>query len=84
MRDKLVSISTEEKMSLADLAEKICNNVYIEDDAANFIALLTDEYQSWELKEVLIRHFKAVEIKYNEVFKEDEREDLSPKLIQTT
>jgi hypothetical protein len=38
-------------------------------------------YESWEVTEKLIKHFKGLEIVYNEGFENDEKEDLSPKSL---
>jgi hypothetical protein len=69
-----VSTSLEE---LVDLVSTSLNA----DQAPLFIAMLEKRYYSWEVTEKLMKHFKAVEIDYNKGFAEDEREDLSPKLL---
>lgn len=75
-----VVIETAEIVTLEDLAARI-SHVVEHDDAAHFIALLESNYQSWEVTEQLIRHFKALEVMYNKEIDKDEREDLSPKSL---
>lgn len=72
-----VKIETSETLSLDELAFKIMDAVPIE-DAPKFIALLEKKYESWWVSERLIKHFKQLEVDYNEGFEPYEREDLSP------
>jgi hypothetical protein len=68
--------------SLEELVDLVSNAIDA-DQAPLFIAMLEKSYGNWEVTEKLMKHFKAVELDYNKGFTEDEREDLSPKLIKT-
>lgn len=75
-----VYLQTTEKYTLYELAGKI-SEVVDHDDIAFFIATLEVFYESWEVTEDLIRHFKHLEVKYNQCLEEDDRDDLSPKSL---
>jgi hypothetical protein len=77
---KKVYVETVQQFTLEQLAGKI-SEIVDHDDVATFIALLEKSYESWEVTEDLIRHFKGLEIIYNSEFKEDEREVLTPKSL---
>lgn len=77
---KFVQLQTTEELTLEELADRI-GAMVDHDDAATFIAILEKTYESWEITEKLIKHFKHMEIVYNNEFPEDEREDLSPEAL---
>ena len=81
-KNKKVFIQTTatEKITLEGLAERI-SHIVEHDDIPFFIAILDKMYESWEVTEKLIKHFKGLEIVYNEGFENDEKEDLSPKSL---
>lgn len=78
--EKRVHIQTVEETTLLDLADKI-SDIVDHDDIAYFIALLDKMYESWEVSEQLIKHFKSVELIYNSALEAEEKEDLSPKSL---
>ena len=79
-KKKTVYLQTVEKCTLYELACKI-SEVVEHDDIAFFVAALERFYESWEVTESLIRHFKALEVKYNDCLDEEEKGDLSSKSL---
>lgn len=79
-KNRKVFFQTHEEFTLEEFAERVSQMVE-HDDISVFIAMLEKMYESWEVTEDLIRHFKSLEIIYNKEFEEDEKEDLTPKSL---
>lgn len=78
--NKKVVISTEQEISLDDLAHYISTTIEPE-DVPIFIALLDKSYEDWDVTETLVNHYSAMkEIMIKELDGEDY--DLIPKLIE--
>lgn len=80
-KHKKVFIQSTEELTLEMLAEKV-STIVDHNDVHLFIAMLEKMYESWEVTEHLIKHFKALEQIYNIEFKDEEKEDLTAKIIK--
>ena len=78
--NKTVFLQATEKLTIEELAERV-SQIVEHDDASLFVAIFEKMYESWQVTEECIRHFKSLEVVYNKEFKEDEKDDLSPKSL---
>ena len=79
--NKAVFLQTTEKLTLEELAERV-SQIVEHDDASLFVAIFEGMYESWQITEECIKHFKSLEVVYNKEFEDDEKDDLSPKSAQ--
>lgn len=79
-KNKEVFLQTTEKLTLEELAERV-SQIVEHDDASLFVAIFEKMYESWQVTEECIKHFKSLEVVYNKEFEEDEKDDLSPKSL---
>lgn len=79
-KNKTVFIQTTEKLTIEGLAEKV-SQIVEHDDASLFVALFEKMYESWQVTEECIKHFKSLEVIYNKEFNDDEKDDLLPKSL---
>ena len=75
-KNKAVFIQTTEKLTLEELAERI-SQIVEHDDASLFVAIFEKMYESWQVTEECIKHFKSLEVVYNKEFEDDDKEELS-------
>jgi len=76
--EKAIYLQTTEKLSLEELAERV-SQIVEHDDASLFVAMFEKMYASWQVSKECIKHFKSLEIVYNQEFadNDDDKEDLS-------
>ena len=79
-KSKVVFLQTTEKLSLEELAERV-SQIVEHDDASLFVAIFEKMYESWQVTEECIKHFKSLEIVYNKELDEEDKEDLLPKSL---
>ena len=79
-KNKAVFIQTTEKLTLEELAERI-SQIVEHDDASLFVATFEKMYESWQVTEECIKHFKSLEVVYNKEFEDDDKDELSPKSL---
>ena len=79
-KNKAVFIQTTEKLTLEELAERI-SQIVEHDDASLFVAIFEKMYESWQVTEECIKHFKSLEVVYNNEFEDDDKDELSPKSL---
>ena len=79
-KNKAVFIQTTEKLTLEELAERI-SQIVEHDDASLFVAIFEKMYESWQVTEECIKHFKSLEVVYNNEFEDDDKDDFSPKSL---
>ncbi len=79
-KKKVVYLQTIEEISLEELAERL-SQIVEHDDASLFVAMFEKMYESWQVTEECIKHFKSLEVVYNKFLDDDDKDDLSPKSL---